>query len=247
MILFALQISPLDIAAAGHLASLISEIERKPSACQWLICYRQDTPVDRIWAIKRLLDKKFATVYLYRAGRHATGWPAGANALWLATMEYAAELYQAGAILAEGVLTFEPDNIPCRGDWMAVLEAAYSNRQKPVLGNVHYSEIPTHINGNAIFPILLLEDYPQMRETPVSAAWDFHHRELLLSIGEDTPYLTQLYQKKQLSWAEWRGLSKAGQRPALLHGVKDDSGRALARMELARNQLAPPKRLVVQP
>jgi hypothetical protein len=253
VILFALQLCPIDAREAIDLAQLVCAIEPIPTQTrEWLVCYRQDTPVDRVMNIQRMLGAKFSKVHIHRAEHFATGWPQGSNALWLSTMEYAAELYAHGITKAEGVLTFEPDCCPVRRDWMTVLEMAYSRRQRPVVGHLHRSEIPDHINGNLIVPITLLADYPKFLETPPTVAWDFFNRELLLSIGEDTPFITQLYQKKQLQLPEWRALSKHGFRPALLHGVKDASARTLARAELAspagsKLPLAPPRKLVLQP
>jgi hypothetical protein len=248
VILFALQVCPLDVRDGIELVHLICQMEPKKTQREWLICYRKDTPLDRVWTMQRALSAKFDRVFIALAQRFASGWPAGSNALWFSTMLQAAELHHSGEIEAEGVLTFEPDNVPLRRDWMDRLENAWEHRAKPIVGNLHHSSIPDHINGNAIFPIEFLEDYPEMFETPPLAAWDYHNRELLLRLAQDSPYLTQLYQHKNMTLAEWRGLTKFTVRPALLHGVKDGSARIFARADLlAKNTLAPPRKLVLQP
>lgn len=248
MILFALQVCPIDVRDGIELVHLICQIVPKKEEREWLICYRKDTPVDRIWTMQRALSAKFDRVFISQAERYATGWPAGANVLWLSTVLEAAQLHHTGQIKAEGVLTFEADNVPTRRDWMDRLESAWEHRSKPIVGNLHHSSIPDHINGNAIFPIDFLEQYPEMFETPPTIAWDYHNRELLMRLAQDTPYLTQIYQRKNLTLAEWRGLTKFTVRPALLHGVKDGSARMLARADLlAKNTLALPRKLVLQP
>jgi hypothetical protein len=251
MILYALQISPIDAREAVDLVHLICDIQPS-SKCkeprEWLISYRRDTPLDRIWNIQKTLAAKFEVVHVSQATRYANGWPAGPNALWLCTMVCAADLRKNRLIKSDGVLTFEPDNVPARRDWMDRLESAYEHRIQPILGNLHQGTIPDHINGNAIFPVGFLKEYPEMLETPPSTAWDFYHRALLLTLAQDSPYLLQLYQRKKLTLEEWRALRKFTVRPALLHGIKDSSARELARLDLvAKNRIAPPRKLVLQP
>jgi hypothetical protein len=249
MILFALQVSPMDVREGIELAHLIRDIEPPGKANrEWLVCYRRDTPIDRTWKIQRALAARFNTVHVVQGRRFANGWPAGPNALWLSTMEIAAELALSGKLKSVAVLTFEPDNVPARRDWMDRLESTYAHRQKPVIGNLHHDGIPDHINGNAIFPIDFLAQYPIMLETPPTVAWDFHNRELIMSVGQDTGYLTQLYKRKNLTLEEWRALKKFTIRPALVHGIKDNSARIFARLDLVpKNTLAPTRKLVLQP
>jgi hypothetical protein len=248
MIIFALQVCPIDVNAGQDLVQLVCSLEPVKTNREWLISYRADTPIDRIMNMQRMLSMKFAKVQALRAEKFANGWPAGSNALWASTMLHAAEFAQKGQTDAQGILTFEADCCPMRKDWMAILEGAYARRSRLIVGNLHRCHIPDHINGNAIFPVDFVTSYPQMLETPSTAAWDFYHRELILSIAEDTPYITQLYARKQLLAEEWKTLLKAGLRPAILHGIKDGTARAFARSLLLGNKtLAPPRRLVVQP
>jgi hypothetical protein len=239
-ILFALQICPIDCMAGIELAQLIAEIPTPEIDYEWLIPYRLDTPVDRVMRMQIALSRKFPKVSSYRAPRFAQGWPAGSNALWISTMEHAALLSERGLTKANGVLTFEPDCVPARRDWMQVLQNAYEQRTQPIVGNIHRSEIPDHINGNAIFPIDLLRVFPEIAKTPLTAAWDFHNRELFLRMAEDTPFIMQYYQRRNLTEAEFVDLQKHGERPALLHGVKDHTARALAKFYLTGKKTLEP-------
>jgi hypothetical protein len=218
--------------AGLELAQIIAKIPVERNDWEWLIAYRQDTPIDRVMRTQIALSKRFPKVTSYRARRFAQGWPAGPNALWFSTMEYAAELYNRGQTQCEGILTFEADCVPARRDWMSVLEKAYSERKAPIVGNLHRSDVPDHINGNSIFPIDLLAVFPELAKCPLTAAWDFFHREFFLGMAEDSPFLTQYYARRNLTKEEFVGLRKAGMRPALLHGVKDPSARQLARFFL---------------
>jgi hypothetical protein len=227
-LLFCLQLSPVDAPAAVELANLIVEIENAcPATCRpsWLISYRKDTPLIRVHEIEQKLCNYYDSVWLALAKEYASGWPAGSNAQWRSTMRDVAQLAQMGEMDCSGVLTFEPDCCPLRSDWIDRLDEAYANRSKPIVGNLHID----HINGNAMFPVSAIKDWPQILQTPPSIAWDYYHRELFLAQAEDTPFLTQLYRIKHLTRDNFETIEKAGERPALLHGIKDDSGRRLAR------------------
>jgi hypothetical protein len=231
-ILFCLQVSPVDCMAGLELAQIIAKIPAERNDWEWLIAYRQDTPIDRVMRTQIALSKRFPKVSSYRAHRYAQGWPGGPNALWFSTMEHAARLYNQGLTECEGILTFEPDCVPARRDWLEVLEKAYTERKAPIVGNLHKSEIEDHINGNSIFPIDLLAVYPELTKCPLTTAWDYFHRQLFVSMAEDSPFLTQYYARRNLTKEEFIALRKHDERPALLHGVKDTSARQLARFYL---------------
>src|SRR5215469_16312913 len=174
-VLFALQVCPVDCNAGLELAQLIAEMPVLDTGAQWLISYRMDTPLDRVMRMQMALSRKFPRVTSFRAHRYAQGWPAGANALWTSTMQYAAYLKDHGQTQCEGVLTFEADCVPARRDWMVVLDRAYAERKAPIVGNLHCEGIPCHINGNSIWPIDLMRIFPELLECPQTAAWDFHY------------------------------------------------------------------------
>ena len=137
-------------------------------------------------------------------------------------------------------ISFEPDCCPLQTNWIELLQKEYDERSKPVVGNVHDQEaeggIPRHINGNAMFPVWLAKDWPHLLETPITTAWDFHHREFINSQAQDTNLITSYYRRKLLTEPEWKTVSKNGVRPALLHGVKDATARGLARTHLLRGR-----------
>src|SRR5260221_6916564 len=234
-LLLCLQMSPIDALAAVDLAELIADIEDgQPCQCKpaWLVSYRKDTTVTRVHGVESQLCNYFGDVWVAQAREHGNGWPAGPNALWRSTMSDVYRLFEQGKIQAPGVLTFEADCVPMRVDWIDRLDEAYGKRVKPVLGNVHGD----HINGNAIFPVTLAKDWPEMMQSPREIAWDYFHKDFLMENGEDTPFITQLYKRKQLTKPEWVGTKKSGERPALLHGIKDGTARAFAREELVHGR-----------
>lgn len=247
-ILMCLQLSPVDADQAVELVRLIVALDKlKPANArpEWMVSYRRDTPRGRVTTISNELCERFMTVYTTEASHYANGWPAGSNALWRSTMEDVASIYQADELEAKGVLTFEPDCCPLSLDWIDRLAEAYGMRLQPILGNQHGAGLEaTHINGNAIWPVQLAIEWPQMLSTPPETAWDWYHRDFVLQHAEDTPLITQLYRRKNLSPTEWKNIEKSGIRPVLLHGIKDSSARAHARTHLL--QASPATRRVPQ-
>lgn len=244
-LLFCLQCSPIDCDAAVELAQLITDIQKvirpRKEQVPWLISYRKDTPLSRVDHVKNLLLKVFERVWVFQGQHYANGWPAGSNQLWRSTMETAARLKKTELLECDGVLTFEPDCTPLLLSWVERLEQAYAKRSQPIVGNIHdgSSEIAAHVNGNAMWPITLANDWPQVLSTPPGIAWDFYHRAFFLPLAEDTPLITQWYRRKRLTDEEWGGIRKSGILPALLHGVKDSSARALARRYLLGAPVVP--------
>jgi len=238
-LLFCLQVCPLDCDAGLELTKLIVELEQQhPSSDRppWLISYRKDTPLSRVATMQEFLLKAFPTVWSVQAEHFDTGWPSGSNALWRSAMQDVARAAASGELDAEGVLTFEPDCVPCTEDWITRLQRAYAERTKPIVGNIHDQSaqggIAAHVNGNGIFPVWLARDWKAVLSTPKDAAWDYHHRELLVPVCQDTNLITSWYHKTALTDEEWKSISKNGVRPALLHGVKDSSARAMVKRYL---------------
>lgn len=236
-ILLALQMSPIDCNEAVELAQLIADLQKAfPAKCRpsWLVSYRADTPLTRVDRVKTALVGAFAkAVWVARANHFANGWPAGSNALWRSTMEEVARMAASGQTQAKGVLTFEPDCTLLARDWIDRLEAEYRNRVREIVGHMHQSDtIDAHINGNAMWPVDLATRWPQTLEVPPIHAWDYFWREFFVPHAQDTPLIAQIYRRKIFSFAEWTSIRKHGMRPVLLHGIKDESGRRLAREQL---------------
>lgn len=238
-LLFCLQLSPIDASAAVQLVELITDMEAAhPATCRpnWLVSYRRDTPLIRVHTIERKLCDYYDNVWLALAKEFASGWPAGSNALWRSTMADVTQLARTREIDCAGVLTFEPDCAPLRTDWIDTLDRAYGERTKPIVGNLHdagNAEIQ-HFNGNAMFPVTASIDWPWILKTPPTDAWDYYHRKFFVENGQDTPFITQIYRQKNLTKDVFDSIEKAGQRPALLHGIKDASGYDLARQAFVK-------------
>jgi hypothetical protein len=118
-------------------------------------------------------------------------------------------------------------------DWINVLKyewAAARAEGKRVCGHAHDHTgegKPTHINGNGIFEIALIDEIP--KGVPNSCAWDVELAPKFLPIARDTFAICQWYRITAINETDLMAIRKKGQIPALFHGIKDDSGRKIIR------------------
>lgn len=226
----ALQVCPFDIEAATELGAIIADIasENRQDKEFWII-HRSDTNPQKVVNLRNILGRKF-NAQSFTARTHGEGWPAGSNALWYSTMVEAWHRAREGYTKADGILTFEPDCVPLRPDWFEALESEWIKHEKPIVGHLHHGN---HINGNAMFDMRLLERHSNVKWCSYeNTGWDWVNREYFVKIGCDTAMIWQRYQCQSITEAAFLAIRKDGQRPALLHGVKDGSARALARKYL---------------
>lgn len=224
----ALQVCPLDADAAIELAHLISDLGENRQDREFWVINRIDTSATKVRQIVNLLARKFKAAS-YPARNHGEGWPAGSNALWYSTMIEAWHRAREGYTAADGILTFEPDCVPLQTNWFDLLQEEWIRTAKPVVGHSD----GWHINGNAMFDIRLLERHGNVKWTSFeNVGWDWLNRQYFMQIGADTNLIYQRYQCGTIREPCWLAIKKNGVRPALLHGVKDGSARALARKHL---------------
>lgn len=225
--ILALQCCPHDSAQALELARLICDIEpveRKHD--EFCISARRDTPPEHLAAMARLLELKFSKVFVITNKRAGVGWPEGPNDLWAETMMRISLLQKHGTTKQKAVLTFEADCLPMRADWIENLREVWAQTEakaKDVVGHAH-GEPPDHINGNAIFRVGLMRQYPELNGSDKRKGWDAHHGELLLKLGLDTDAIVQAYNLHNYDRAYLEGVRKNGVIPALFHGAKGTAG-----------------------
>lgn len=239
-LMLALQCHPASAEHARDLVALICDIEpAKRTDAEFLIACRRDTDKDLVKQIAEIAAAKFGKVHVMRGNRMGTGWPAGPNDLWQELTMRVSILKKEGKTQCDAMLTFEPDCIPLRADWIAVLKAAWAQADatdRDCCGHVETD--PDHINGNGIFRIGIAKAHPELYGTPAHTGWDTWHARTLLLLGEDTPAITQRYQWQGYGRADIEAVRKQGKIPALLHGTKGGEGIAIARAMHADGTLA---------
>lgn len=239
-LLLALQIWPGDANRTLALTRLICDIEtkRRNDVIFGLFHTREVTQeYTKEWAA--ITVEKFQTLIL-RSNRFGRGWPLGPGDLWQDCMLQMADRVIQGQSDVDGVLTFEPDCIPLRTDWIDCLKSEWEKAREKgyqVCGHIHGEGEGKHINGNAIFSATMIRDHPKTCSSATS--WDMEHRALFLEIGIDTNLITQFYADKTLYTPEQLAkIRKNGEIPALLHGLKDSKN-----IDSARELLLPSERL----
>lgn len=230
-IILALQFQPGDLVAAQDLLQLLCDLEPEPAVDQqlWLM-HRKDCPLGTVLAMRDLARLKFPKAEMHRARNHGTGWPYGANMLWLSTMVEAQRQAMDGKVKETGVFTFEPDCCPLRQDWRQCIADEWDSAKALFNAKVMGSRVDSngrddHINGNAVFDCRIMEEFPVLQGQPQNVAWDYHHRQLFVSIAYDTPVIIQRYSWPTMTIDQLANMTDEMPDAALLHGVKDSSAR----------------------
>jgi hypothetical protein len=235
-----LQLCPFDADQALALARLIADLEpSKRVEVDVIVSARKDTPEPIVSAIAATLRPKFGRVFRARA-QSATGaaideHPDSCFGVWSDTLYCAWGQSKLHKTKATGILTFEPDCIPVKRDWIDQLSAEWDRalaEGKQVVGHLHQWRDSFHINGNAIFHVRMLEFYPALRSTKAGMPWDIYHQELIVPLANDSTQILQYYRMKEFTQEHWEGLEKRGVRPAFFHGIKTLDGIRIARQML---------------
>lgn len=226
-----LQVCPLDVYTAQDLMRLIADIEPvRRSDVEFALAWRRDTNPFAVRELASIAKSKFEVVHALKGQRRGVGHPLGCNDLWQESMDAVLRMTKSGSTKADGVLTFEPDCIPLRPDWINVLKHEWGvakTHDRLVAGHAHSKpsdEPPTHINGNAIFAADILAKHRTLGDSNGKNGWDTHSGKLLLSIGYDTFAIYQKYRINQVSRPEVEAFRKHLKIPALFHGIKSPDG-----------------------
>jgi hypothetical protein len=223
--ILALQCHPGNAEQALALVDLICAIEpEKRKDVDFCLAMRRDTDQSVADRAKKLAEAKFEKVIIFRGNRMGTGWPSGPNDLWAELTMRLSIMRKEGKTSRDCVLTFEPDCVPLRADWINVLKAAWAQadgKGKDCIGTQETE--PDHLNGNGVFRIGIARKWPALYGS-AHTGWDCHHGRLLLTIGEDTPAITQRYQWQGYNRGDLEAVRKQGKIPALLHGTKGPEG-----------------------
>jgi hypothetical protein len=235
MISLTLQCCPTDLGAAFELVQLICEIQKgnRPES-EFFLIFRKDCPA---WVVKEFLKLcagKFCRAAALQAINHATGWPAGSNMLAASAFIAMEMLRREQKAKNEAFLLFEPDCVPMSIDWLDKLTQAWEAAKaqgKEATGHWHQQgDADTlHMNGNAIFRTDFYDLHPTWLVGCGAQGWDYWFRDKLIPISCDTYAIYQNYGRQSITLEELERIEKHGRRPALLHGIKDSSGRRHAK------------------
>ncbi len=227
MILIALQFYAADRDRAMRLARMIADIEpRFRDDVEILFCARFDTPQDSAtieYVQQKFIVRQFTTVTKW------TGWPGGPNGM---ARDVLREIGNGQNAKADGVLMIEPDCVPVAKDWLDQLAAAWRGPEGApceayMMGAWRDSgPVGGHINGNCMVPPEI-GGYVDLSRITEHYAWDCQLSELTRGYWKQTDLIRNLFQETNVT--EDRMIGGPFGRPALVHGVKDDSGYDIAK------------------
>jgi hypothetical protein len=231
MISLTLQCCPADTAQAMDLVKLCCEIEReKRPEAEFFLIYRKDCDRRLEKFFENLAGMRFGRVKACMARNFDTGWPAGSNMLAASSMMEMSILRNQGVCQHPAYLLFEPDCTPLAWDWLDQLSAEWdltAAQGKEAFGHWNMpGSLPEnlHMNGNAVFSIDFFDRHGFLNGA-ATQGWDYFYRDKLIGVSRDSYAIEQYYGAPHISEEALAGVQKHGRRPALLHGIKDDSAR----------------------
>jgi hypothetical protein len=246
MISLTLQCCPVDTEETLSLVRLICDIEPElRRGGEFFLVYRKDTAPYVAKEFERLASQKFERVAAREARNFDVGWPAGSNMLAGSAFIAMTILQRTGLCEHSAFLLFEPDCIPLAANWLDLLSAEWDRAFSlgfESFGHHHqqFDETTKHQNGNAVFRTDWFDRHPNWIIGPGLMGWDYFYREQILSVSTDSNLIHQLYNTYGFTPEEFDSITKNGERPAFLHGIKTPHGRQIARERLASQKTLAP-------
>ena len=232
-----------DLKRTMKLARLLSDIEPKPRAdVQLALVCQPDTPTTQL-----VLDTITHCQTKFKVEHHvskygALGWADGSGQLWRGTMEHFHSLWKSGQTPHHSIFTLDGgDGVPLHNNWLDLLIAEHTktNAASKLVTGVrmicpsHWiQKYPTHINGNMVLELSILDDHPELLLTPLGArleaqnTWDMYHANTFLELASSS---TVVHSDWNHTGATPWLFKEHSQNSIWLHGWKDEALCDLAR------------------
>jgi len=138
-----------------------------------------------------LANRIFRHVQIISLEESVTGWPRGANALFLKASQHCAELN-------EPFLWLEPDCVPLSKDWLVRIQKAYSGG---FLGHIYECNLPglprQLLSGIAVYPPNAYDIiHPRVGNQP-HLAWDVSAAEVMVPLAKDSTLFHHIWGNKE--------------------------------------------------
>lgn len=223
-----------DYEQAMAVADIIAKLQtKKDPDVDFMFAPRYDSGEPDYDTFQRL-KPRFGQVFTRRSERQAVGWPTGCNNLWHDSMMWCYRQVKEGKHNWDAILTMEGDSVPVARDWLQQLKAywkAHHDEETLIMGHMIEHGIP-HINGNALFSPWLNKVFPEAYGTPSHAAWDMYWAPKFNKVALDCPLIKSYWKTETINKADLFKERCEGIKPVFVHGVKDDSARAIVTKEL---------------
>jgi hypothetical protein len=221
----------MDTNEAMDLVKLCCELQREKRADgEFFLVYRKDCDRRLPKFFEQLAGMRFAVAKACESRNFDTGWPAGSNMLAASAMMEMSILRNQGVCHHPAYLLFEPDCVPLAWDWIDQLSAEWDITQKEGKEAFGHWNMPgsirenLHMNGNSVLSIDFFDKHGFLNGA-ATQGWDFFYRDMLIGVSRDSYAIQQYYAAPHITPEQLAGVEKHGKRPALLHGIKDNSAR----------------------
>lgn len=229
--LVVLQFYSGDLSAAEELAQLIADLERTRNHDADILLFRRSDCREIASTIEEKLKAKFETVHKLACRRtDARGHPWACNSMF----------YDLVALLGHGkpyrddyyaFINLETDAVPTRPGWITELIQEWKGaveHGKSVIGSYRTDPFP-HINGLAVYPRdILVRSGNKLTGGDPRTAYDIRHANQILPLAQPTALIRCEWRKPTVTEAELFDAPE-GIAPAIYHGVKDGSARAIVK------------------
>jgi hypothetical protein len=185
---------------AMNLARLIADVipERKCSDFDMLFAASANADFDM--PTIRYCARKFGQVRTFRCVKDINGWPAGPNNQAHETARYFAQQCMSGRWNYAGILLGEPDCVPLKREFFALIAAEWRQGPQTVMGPwITCGPAPyyQHINGNAVFGPHFVYNHPTIFRADDWIGWDAANADLLMQHGRASKWMYSDYQHGQ--------------------------------------------------
>lgn len=218
-ILIALQFWGGDRASAIKLAGFLADLEPTHSQlADLLLVSRFDCEPLPELLIREKLARKFNT-YSHRSKSRVTGWPAGCNGTWTATMEWAYHKISAKQCPQyKAIFCCEADGGPVFQNWIERLSNTWDSLPRVIIAGamvgVRGGPLLEHINGNALITgdlSALSKIVTKARACGATAGWDYSLADWFRSEGwADVPGIRSYYNSPHFTLKQYRQMQTDG-------------------------------------
>jgi len=138
-----------------------------------------------------LANRAFRDARIITAGSPVTGWPAGANSLWLAAANHCSEV--------TSFLWLEPDAIPLKRGWLVSIDKMRKGSR--YFGHIYpYREqVMQVMSGIAVYPADAIDLIGPCIEAQPAKAWDVSSAEAVIPHATNTKLIHHFYGEKDLA------------------------------------------------
>ena len=185
---------PFCPADADQALALLEFIGQLGGCQEYSACLVVDAAVDWAKAVDALTlaNRAFRSTAIVNIAEPVTGWPAGANALWIAAAKHAKERNV-------DWLWLEPDAIPVKRGWLVSIDKMRKGSR--YFGHIYMyrEQVMKVMSGIAVYPPDAIDLIGPIIEANPTKAWDVSSAEAVVPLATHTKLIHHFYGEKDLA------------------------------------------------